>query len=150
MRRFVKNLRQEKLIQTSALKLQKLWRGKTTKHKAYLEVLGLNQYPCLYFLKEQRIDLQKIFRILLQKFPKLKQKYNLDKLKAMITLCNDYSIIRYPNPLIFKKQSLPILQYIRPSVFSKIRLNTGTCKLISDGKTITNTYLRFSGMKNEK
>jgi len=35
------------------------------KHKAYVEMLGLNQKPCIYFLKEQRIDLQKIFRILL-------------------------------------------------------------------------------------
>jgi hypothetical protein len=39
---------------------------------------------------------------------------------------------------------------VRPSVFSKVKLNQGTCKLIRDGKSITNTYLRFRGMQKEK
>lgn len=35
-------------------------------------------------------------------------------------------------------------------MYSKIRLNKGTSKLIANGQSIKNTYLRFNGMQKEK
>lgn len=130
MRKFVERTRREKLLQKSALKIQTSWRARRDKHLAYVRVLGLKENPRLYFLKEQRIDLQKIFRLMLQKFPFLKENYGMDKLKSLITSTNAYEMIRYPNPLIFKKQKIPIIQYVRPTVYSKVRITAKMSKLI--------------------
>ena len=81
VQKFVNKSRRAKLHQRSALKIQKFWRCKNFKHKWYKEILGINEEKKIYFLKEQRIDLHKIFRIVLEKYPLVKKQYTFEKLK---------------------------------------------------------------------
>lgn len=71
----------------------------------------MDKDPRIFFLKEQRLDFQKILRKVLEKYKVIKQVYTLDKLKTLITVSTDYQMIRYPNPLIFKRQTIPIIQF---------------------------------------
>jgi hypothetical protein len=105
VRIFLQRFRRIKLNQKSALKIQTFWRFKNMKNKYYRQILGINDDQSIYFLKEQRIDLYKIFRIILEKYPGLKKHYTFDKLKNMIILSTKYMMIRYPNPLVFKRDS---------------------------------------------
>lgn len=77
----------------------------------------------------------------------VKYNYTLDQLRAIIKVTNDYQMIRYPNPLIFRRHTLPILQFLNPSRLAKIKLNEGMSKVIQNGGSVINQYLRFSGME---
>lgn len=81
VQKFIAKSRRAKLHQRSALKIQTFWRSKNIKHKWYKEILGINEERKIYFLKEQRIDLHKIFRIVLEKYPEVKKQYSFEKLK---------------------------------------------------------------------
>lgn len=85
------------------MKIQTLWRSKSTKQKAYIEWLNILKDKRIYFLKEQRLDFQKILRSTLETFKVLKKVYSLEQLRAMVTVSNDYQMVRYPNPLVFKR-----------------------------------------------
>ena len=100
---FARKMRRQKLLQRSALKIQTLWRSKSTKQKAYIEWLNILKDKRIYFLKEQRLDFQKILRSTLETFKVLKKDYSLEQLRAMVTVSNDYQMVRYPNPLVFKR-----------------------------------------------
>ena len=80
----------------------------------------------------------------------VKYNYTLDQLRAIIKVNNDYQMIRYPNPLIFRRHTLPILQFLNPSRLAKIKLNEGMSKVIQNGGSVINQYLRFSGMEKER
>ena len=80
----------------------------------------------------------------------VKYNYTIDQLRAIIKVNNDYQMIRYPNPLIFRRHTLPILQFLNPSRLAKIKLNEGMSKVIQNGGSVINQYLRFSGMEKER
>lgn len=63
----------------------------------------------------------------------IKRNYSFEKLKSMITLSTEYMMIRYPNPLIFKRQPIPIIQFSKPTLFSKVKVDKGMSTLTRDG-----------------
>jgi hypothetical protein len=74
----------------------------------------------------------------------------MEQLRALISLSNEYQMVRYPNPLIFHRHTIPILQFLNPSRLAKVKLNKGVSKIIENGGSVANQYLRFTGMEKEK
>ena len=66
--------------------------------------LGITEHESqIYFLKEQKSEFFKILAELVRTDKEIKRIYTLEKLKSYIDNDVQFSLIRYPNPLNFKR-----------------------------------------------
>ncbi|CDW83920.1 leucine-rich repeat and iq domain-containing protein 3 [Stylonychia lemnae] len=148
---WIRKKRKQRLYNQSATMIQKFWKGKYTKYNSFMRGLGVeNADCCIYFLKEQKAEFYKILVDLIKSNKEIKQIYALDDLKRYIVNDVNFSLIRYPNPLNFKRQEFPLLSLTMPTYACRVRVSKGFTKLIAGGQHVYNVYTRFSGMEREK
>eukprot|EP00347_Sterkiella_histriomuscorum_P020497 403337573 len=149
--KWIRMRRKIRLHNYSATIIQKVWRSKYTKHHSFLQAMELTQDQSnFYFLKEQKQEFFNILKEALEHKKALSAQYDLETLKKFIDQDDNFSIIRYPNPLTFKRHHYPIIQLAEPSYQCRVKVNNGMSRLITNGQSISKLYTRFSGMEKEK
>lgn len=121
VKRFREKRRKELEI-ASALTIQKHYRGRFIRNTIFINALELKKNQRIYFLKEQRPLFVKILRSLLPLFEQKYETYSkIEQLLSCIREDYKYETVRVMEPDLFEYRHLPIVQFSKPSLFSKIR-----------------------------
>ncbi len=108
--KFLRKKRRNKLHFYSTTLIQKVWKGKFTKHTSFIKALQLDQGDHrIFFLKEQKMEFLAVIEEI-----QLVHRISMNA-KESIKNDSEFLMIRYPNPLTFKKHDMPILQLSMPS-----------------------------------
>ena len=134
------------LEEVSCILIQKFFRGSQARKTSFIDVLELNKYPRLYFLKEQKPTFVKLIKSLMPILRK-NDDLELDQLLECIKEDTEFDTIRVAEPDLFDYKPLPMVQLVKPSTMSKVRFSNSISKSHSLAPSFTLKDMYFSNDK---
>jgi hypothetical protein len=110
----------EELKERSAVIIQRHVRGRQARLNSYRQALDLDKYPRFLFLREQK---PLFLRLLKELQYKIEAKFDLkyEDLVYLIKEDDRFDTLRVAEPDVFEYKWMPLVQFTKPTVMSRIR-----------------------------
>lgn len=99
-----------------SIRIQSAYRGYIERMYSYIRAFKIDQYPCIYIIKEQIQP----FKEILTEVCRDNREYRLEKMNMLLQPKSEFGSLRYPDFTEYSYKELTLLHHLMPSLDTKV------------------------------